>query len=144
MKRLFIIALLAMLALPAMATPTNRIVFVYAEDLKKPDKTIAKLDSKTLFGDSSQVRWDAMTRLCLISNTNILFRAIDFTVDLGTVKKNVTKEKAEKDVKDKLAEKAKCQVYACGEDWLADLVTLGYTNRATVEPVPTPAPSETP
>ena len=42
---------------------SNYIALVFAEDLKRPDKTLAKLDSKTFFSDQTQVQWDDMARV---------------------------------------------------------------------------------
>lgn len=112
MKALLAIALFA-IAMPVFAK-TNSITLVFSEDLKDPDKTIAKIDSKTLFQDEIEVPWAKMARYQSVTNSAIRFRLADYAVDVGTVKKNITKEDAEKDIKDKLSEKSKCIVVACG------------------------------
>ena len=133
MKTLLTIALLA-IATNIMAD-TNYIAFVYDEDLKHPDKTIEKSNSKELFNDATEVAWDDMARFQSIADPAIKYRVVCYAVDVGTVqKKDITKDKAEKDVKDKLAQKSKCTVVACGMNPRADLALAGYE----------PAPSETP
>lgn len=113
---------------------TNYIALVFAEDLKDPDKTLSKIDSKTLFTDTTQAQWDDMAHYQSIADPAIKFRVICYAVDVGTVKKDVTKEKAEKDIKDKLSEKNKCVVIACGMSPTEDLLKAGY------EPVPAETP----
>ena len=109
---------------------SNYIALVFAEDLKHPDKTIEKSSAKELFQDSTEVAWDAMPRFQSIADPSVLFRVVCYAVDVGTVKKDVTKEKVEKDIKDKLSEKSKCTVVACGMNPKEDLRLAGF------EPIP--------
>jgi len=132
----WLIALLTLVALPVLAD-TNYIAFVYTEDLKHPDKTIEKSQSKELFQDATEVKWDDMARFQRTTNTNLKYRVVCYAVDVGTVKKDVTKEKAEKDIKDKLSEKSKCVVVACGMTPVEDLKNVYGTNDG-YEPVPIP------
>ena len=129
----WLITLLALVALPVLAD-THYIAFVYAEDLKHPDKTIEKTNSKELFQDATEVKWDDMARFQSTTDPSKLFRVVCYAVDVGTVKKNVTKAKAEKEVKDKMNEKSKCTVVACGMNPSADLLAAGF------EPVPSEMP----
>ena len=109
---------------------SNYIALVFSEDLKHPDKTIEKSQAKELFGDTTEVAWDDMARFQSTTDPSILFRVVCYAVDVGAVKKNVTKAKADKGIKDKMKEKAKCAVIACGMNPSADLLEAGY------EPVP--------
>lgn len=118
----------------ALADDPDRIVYVFAEDLKDPDKVIAKSDTKTLMADQTQVQWDDMTKIMKVEgSTTNFFRAIDFPWQ--NTGKHVSKEDAETKVKDKLSEKHKCTVYATPDDWMAYLETQGY-ERIPVEEIP--------
>jgi len=114
---------------------SNYIAIVFAEDLKHPDKTIEKSQCKAFFSDTTQVAWDDMDRFQSVTDPTIKYRVVCYAVDVGTVKKpQCTKEKADKDIKDKIKEKAKCTVISCGMNPSADLLAAGY------EPVPVELP----
>lgn len=104
---------------------TNYLTIVYSETLKDPDKTVAKLNSKTLFQDATEVSWESMSRFRSIADTSVLYRAVHYSVDVGTVKKNVTKKDVEDNVKDKTSEPDKITVVPCGMNSLADLRAFG-------------------
>lgn len=108
---------------------TNYITIVYSEDIKDPDKTIAKLNSKQVFGDTTEVSWDDMYLFRSISNTTLLFRAICYSVNIDSVKKNVTKKDVEDNVKDKISEPDKVTVIACGLRPMLDVIAAGFEPR---------------
>ena len=114
---------------------SNYLAVIIREDIKDPDKTIAKLDSKTFFSDQTQVQWDDMAHFQSATDPSIKYRVVCYAVDVGTVKKpECTKEKAGKDFKDKLKEKDKVTILSCGMNPSADLLAAGY------EPVPSELP----
>jgi len=133
MKALLTITLLAIAT--NLYAGTNYLCLVVKADIKKPDKTIEKLQSKEFFNDQTQVAWDDMARFQSVADTNIKYRVVCYTVDVGTVKKpECTKEKADKDIKDKVSEKGKVTIISCGMNPSADLLAAGY------EPVPVELP----
>ena len=86
----------------------------FAEDLNNPDKTIAKADCKTLFSDNITIEWDMLTRYRMITNHTIMIRGALYGTEIqggSLFKKDVDKAKADKDIKDKLSEKNKCNTY---------------------------------
>ena len=132
MKTLLTIALLA---IASSLYADNYLCVILREDIKDPDKTLDKLDSKTFFNDSTQVQWDDMAQFQSTTDPTIKYRVVCYAVDVGTVKKpECTKEKADKDIKDKVSEKGKVTIISCGMNPSADLLAAGY------EPVPVELP----